>query len=214
MPPIPSRRLIAQVIQPLYFVSSHSLHFFLPLVASESRVKKSVTRPHSTKPYILKMRSIAASSSSTSSLLGCHHISRLVHIISASILFTVLLANSVHGFAFKSKTRCNHMPSSAMLVCDGPKFECVLTQQTHTATSTSLNAKKKQIKGGASVEEEDDDSSNSGIMGIFKKSPGTIIIAPFILLFGLDLIANIAVVTKRSLEVLFTGEYTVWTPWQ
>ena len=104
------------------------------------------------------------------------------------------------------------MPSSAMSVSDGaPKFGCVLTQQTH-ATSTSLNAKKKQIKG-ASVE-EDDDSSNSGIMGIFKKSPGTVIIAPFILLFGLDLIANIAVVTKRSLEVLFTGEYTVWTPWQ
>ena len=105
------------------------------------------------------------------------------------------------------------MPSSAMLVRDGPKFGCVLTRQKHTATSTSLNAKKKKQIKGASVE-EDDDSGNSGIMGIFKKSPGTVIIAPFILIFGLDLIANIAVVTKRSLEVLFTGEYTVWTPWQ
>ncbi|KAL7543829.1 hypothetical protein ACHAXR_013161 [Thalassiosira sp. AJA248-18] len=51
-------------------------------------------------------------------------------------------------------------------------------------------------------------------MGIFKKSPGTAIVAPFVLLFGFDLIANILVITKRSLEVAFTGEYTVWTPWQ
>ena len=49
---------------------------------------------------------------------------------------------------------------------------------------------------------------------MFKRSPGTIVVLPFVLIFGLDLVANIAVVTKRSLEVFFTGEYTVWTPWQ
>jgi hypothetical protein len=71
---------------------------------------------------------------------------------------------------------------------------------------------------GNNNENDDDDDSNSNtsnkMMGVFKKSPGAAILAPFVLLFGLDLVANVAVVTKRSLEVFFTGEYTVWTPWQ
>lgn len=41
---------------------------------------------------------------------------------------------------------------------------------------------------------------SSQVMGVFQKNPGTIIVVPFVLLFGFDLIANIAVVTKRSLE--------------
>ena len=47
-----------------------------------------------------------------------------------------------------------------------------------------------------------------------KMSPATLVLAPLVFLFGLDLVLNIAVVTKRSLEVFFTGEYTVYTPWQ
>eukprot|EP01082_Thalassiosira_pseudonana_P012744 g11285.t1 g11285 contig5:526249-526705(+) len=61
---------------------------------------------------------------------------------------------------------------------------------------------------------DDAAQESKGVMGIFKKSPSTLVVIPFVALFGLDLILNIAVVTKRSLEVLFTGEYTVWTPWQ
>lgn len=63
---------------------------------------------------------------------------------------------------------------------------------------------------------DDDDGATNGniITRVFKKSPGVAIVAPVVLIFGLDLIVNIAVITKRSLEVLFTGEYTVWTPWQ
>ena len=62
--------------------------------------------------------------------------------------------------------------------------------------------------------DEKNNNNNDNMMGIFKKSPGAAILAPFVLLFGLDLVLNVAVVTKRSLEVFFTGEYTVWTPWQ
>ncbi|KAL7448162.1 hypothetical protein ACHAWC_000405 [Mediolabrus comicus] len=47
-----------------------------------------------------------------------------------------------------------------------------------------------------------------------KISPATLVLAPLVFLFGLDLVLNLAVVTKRSLEVFFTGEYTVYTPWQ
>lgn len=55
---------------------------------------------------------------------------------------------------------------------------------------------------------------DNALMSMFQRSPGTIVVLPFVLIFGLDLVANIAVVTKRSLEVFLTGEYTVWTPWQ
>lgn len=44
-------------------------------------------------------------------------------------------------------------------------------------------------------------------MQVFKNNPGTLIVAPFVLLFGLDLIANILVVTKRSLEGKSTWVY-------
>jgi hypothetical protein len=62
--------------------------------------------------------------------------------------------------------------------------------------------------------DDEEERGNSGPLQTFKRSPGTIIIAPFVLLFGLDLVANIAVLTKRSIEVALTGEYTVWNPFQ
>lgn len=83
------------------------------------------------------------------------------------------------------------------------------THKSNLPQSDALCAKKTTNEPDADGEEKD-----AGMMGIFKKSPGAIVVAPFLLLFGLDLIANIAVITKRSLEVFFTGEYTVWTPWQ
>lgn len=54
------------------------------------------------------------------------------------------------------------------------------------------------------------ESSSSSLLDTFKDKPGTLLIAPFVVLVGLDLLANIAVLTKRSLEYAFTGEYTVW----
>jgi hypothetical protein len=83
-----------------------------------------------------------------------------------------------------------------------------------------MGAKKTRGSGGAGGDNEDDDvddvveKGNKILGGVFRKSPGAVIVAPFVLLFGLDLILNIAVITKRTLEVLFTGGYTVWTPWQ
>jgi hypothetical protein len=62
---------------------------------------------------------------------------------------------------------------------------------------------------------DDEKKEEGGTSGpSFKTSPGTILIAPFVLLLGLDLLANIAVLTKRSIEVALTGEYTVWNPFQ
>jgi hypothetical protein len=61
-----------------------------------------------------------------------------------------------------------------------------------------MNGKGSLLAKQSDNDEETNDSSK--ILGVLKKNPGTIIVVPFVALFGLDLIANIAVVTKRSLE--------------
>jgi len=78
------------------------------------------------------------------------------------------------------------------------------------APPSLLLAKKQPIES----DEENEGKGDNALMSMFQRSPGTIVVLPFVLIFGLDLVANIAVVTKRSLEVFFTGDYTVWTPWQ
>eukprot|EP00978_Attheya_sp_CCMP212_P001880 scaffold3897_cov50-Attheya_sp.AAC.1 len=63
-------------------------------------------------------------------------------------------------------------------------------------------------------EEKVEDERPSSVLDRFRTNPGSLVVAPFVLLFALDLVLNILVVTKRSIEVLFTGEYTVWNPFQ
>ena len=72
------------------------------------------------------------------------------------------------------------------------------------APMSIMNGKGSLLAKQSDNDEETNDSSK--ILGVLKKNPGTIIVVPFVALFGLDLIANIAVVTKRSLE----GEHKVW----
>ncbi|KAL7506183.1 hypothetical protein ACHAXN_003476 [Cyclotella atomus] len=62
-----------------------------------------------------------------------------------------------------------------------------------------MNGKGSLLAKQSDNDEETNDSRK--ILGVLKKNPGTIIVVPFVALFGLDLIANIVVVTKRSLEV-------------
>ena len=79
-----------------------------------------------------------------------------------------------------------------------------ITKKSNTVAALSpLQAKKN--KNGVSENESGDKK---------KLSPATYVLAPFVFIFGLDIVLNILVVTKRSLEVALTGEYTVWTPWQ
>ena len=70
--------------------------------------------------------------------------------------------------------------------------ECVKSPQNH-----EFHVLLAKNSGGDDNESND---LNKKVMQVFKKNPGTIIVAPFVLLFGFDLIANILVVTKRSLE--------------
>ena len=65
----------------------------------------------------------------------------------------------------------------------------------------------KSNNNGKPLMQPDDKSS---WIDSVKDKPGTLVIAPFVLLFFLDIVANILVLTKRTLEYALTGEYTVW----
>lgn len=43
-----------------------------------------------------------------------------------------------------------------------------------------------------------------------REKPGTLIFYPIVGIFFLDIVANILVVAKRTIEYIFTGQYTVW----
>lgn len=129
----------------------------------------------------------------------------------AFFLFYICNNVSVHGFTIASR--------------EGPIGRRLENEERETHPSSRLdvatfnvpiNADRRKVSPALLAKKEGDecDDGDGDLMGVFKKSPGAAIVAPFVLIFGLDLLLNIAVVTKRSLEVLFTGEYTVWTPWQ
>ena len=128
------------------------------------------------------------------------------------VLVAVTFASfgSVHGFSVVC------IPQSRQLALSSPSVEAArrafldVSGERNIAPPSLLLAKKGTIES----DEEDEGTGDNALMSMFQRSPGTIVVLPFVLIFGLDLVANIAVVTKRSLEVFFTGEYTVWTPWQ
>ena len=91
-------------------------------------------------------------------------------------------------------------------------FSVSITQ--NNVQSTALYAKKQQPNKSSitrsnfleEISDKDNNEDENKMFGIFKKSPGTLIIAPFVFLFGLDLILNILAITRRSLEFALTGE--------
>ena len=70
--------------------------------------------------------------------------------------------------------------------------------------STTLYAKKK------SPSSSDDDSSSTSNKWT---NPGNLIIAPFVLIFGLDIILNILAITRRTIEYVLTGDVNCIGSW-
>ena len=128
--------------------------------------------------------------------------------VSILFLFIASIACCCNGFTIPNGGGNRlHLNPSTTATKNNPSllpFSSSRTKTSNTAAGLSpLKAKKSK----------DDISQNES--GDKKKlSPATYVLAPFVLIFGLDIVLNILVVTKRSLEVAFTGEYTVWTPWQ
>eukprot|EP00980_Cylindrotheca_fusiformis_P015076 scaffold4157_cov136-Cylindrotheca_fusiformis.AAC.26 len=74
---------------------------------------------------------------------------------------------------------------------------------------TVIFASNKKKKAPITKQDEIEDVKDAGILS----KPANLIVIPFVALFGLDLVANILVVVKRSIEVLLTGQYTCTGPW-
>ena len=73
--------------------------------------------------------------------------------------------------------------------------------------ATGLTA-KKQAK-----ENDTDGSEKPSIMDTIKKSPGTLIAAPFVVLIGVDLVLNIGVLVKRTVEYFAFGKIPSTEVW-
>ena len=127
----------------------------------------------------------------------------------ASILFIFLasIACFCNGFATtKVCVNCRQLipfPTTTKNISQVP-FSSFGTKTSNTVAALSPLQAKKSKDEISEIESGDEK----------KLSPATYVLAPFVFIFGLDIVLNILVVTKRSLEVAFTGEYTVWTPWQ
>jgi hypothetical protein len=61
--------------------------------------------------------------------------------------------------------------------------------------------------------DEETEKKLSDVFDTFNKSPGTLIALPFLIIFGLDLLLNIAVITKRSFEYILLGQAPNSDPW-
>lgn len=92
-----------------------------------------------------------------------------------------------------------HQSVAFLVRPDKPTIYLANFNQQRLASMRIMRRTQKNDRLSAKQNDEEADDTNK-VMGVFKKNPGTIIIVPFVALFGFDLVANIAVVTKRSLE--------------
>ena len=81
---------------------------------------------------------------------------------------------------------------------------CDKLPQNYIRAQSFMEMKKKKVNA------EDEKNESSSWLERVKSKPGTIIILPFVAIFFLDIVANILVVTKRTIEYALTGQYTVW----
>mmetsp|Transcript_18930 Transcript_18930/g.21928 ORF Transcript_18930/g.21928 Transcript_18930/m.21928 type:complete len:125 (+) Transcript_18930:127-501(+) len=93
-----------------------------------------------------------------------------------------------------------------------------LNCRSHLQASTASKApllhcegyESSAVFGKKNVNIDEEDTKEFSMIENFKSKPGTLIILPFVAIFFVDIVANILVITKRTIEYAITGEYTVW----
>ena len=138
-------------------------------------------------------------------------------------LLLIFLASTCNGFSSTRRTTTAGRGTTHSSIRGGTANHYFLPSKEiiiHTSTAASLSPTQigktdsKNIISLCAKKSNSSEKDSDGNTEKKKMSPATLVLAPLVFLFGLDLVLNIAVVTKRSLEVFFTGEYTVYTPWQ
>eukprot|EP00751_Fragilariopsis_kerguelensis_P006098 CAMPEP_0170798056 /NCGR_PEP_ID=MMETSP0733-20121128/26063_1 /TAXON_ID=186038 /ORGANISM="Fragilariopsis kerguelensis, Strain L26-C5" /LENGTH=160 /DNA_ID=CAMNT_0011149205 /DNA_START=23 /DNA_END=505 /DNA_ORIENTATION=- len=96
-----------------------------------------------------------------------------------------------------------------------------MAPRSRPTANNNKNRKKTKTKTKKNDKEMIDDASLSSSSTItttsflksFKEKPGNLIVFPFVALFGIDLILNIAVITKRTIEYFVFGQVPNTEPW-
>lgn len=119
-------------------------------------------------------------------------------VVFVTLFHYLSLSNAFVVGSTKTKTRTNLVgkPRSHDI------SQCSKLPQNYIGAQSFMKMKKK-------VNMEDENEGSSWLEKV-KSKPGTIIILPFVAIFFLDIVANILVVTKRTIEYALTGQYTVW----
>lgn len=124
----------------------------------------------------------------------------MIRTTSLAILF--LLFHVAGAFVVPATTST---PGMATLESPQP----IAAVRDESMRQTALSAYNKKNNNAVKKKKDTEDEKDAGILS----KPANLIILPFVALFGLDLVANILVVVKRTIEVLLTGQYTCTGPW-
>jgi hypothetical protein len=80
----------------------------------------------------------------------------------------------------------------------------------HGRTTANIILAAKRDNGNI---DENNQKDTSSLWDIIKEKPGTLIAAPFVVLVGLDLVANIFFMTKRTVEYFAFGKLPSTEVW-
>jgi hypothetical protein len=120
-----------------------------------------------------------------------------------SNLLFLLLLSPVRGFVLSSPSSCHGVT-------------CVLGER-RTKDPSPISFRLQHVaaaKPPTSKQSDDEkDSKASSILDTLKERPGTLIALPFVVLIGLDLMANIVFLTKRTLEYVAFGKLPSTEVW-
>jgi hypothetical protein len=83
-----------------------------------------------------------------------------------------------------------------------------ITTTTTASTTTRLGLSKNNENN-----ENNDGTSLTSIWNALQEKPGGLIILPFVIIFGLDLLLNIFFLTKRSFEYIVLGQAPSQETW-
>ena len=133
------------------------------------------------------------------------------NVIVILIFFITLAQNNEHigrgfcvrAFSPSSTTRISKMKSASSAVVSDPSHTFIPATSLLMSPGKSNNQKNKN----------EDEEISSVLWKDLDKKPANLIILPIVALFGVDLLLNIAVITKRSIEYFFLGQAPSTETW-
>ncbi len=109
----------------------------------------------------------------------------------------------VKSFCIISSSRHGHKPPC--LVRSQPKLYPI-----NNVSLISSSIHQSRLHGNNNDGQTEVGEGETSWIDIVKQKPGTLVIAPFVLLFFLDIVANIIVLTKRKQDNILFGIFEIY----